>query len=97
MAHSTLPSAKASNSQGLFIRRIRVERLFGRYTYDLKYVNADAESSRILILYGDNGSGKTTILRLIFNLLTHIDNMGHKTVLAETRARLRQATFLVYP
>lgn len=67
------------------IRRIRVEKLFGRYTYDLKCAASATEASRLLILYGDNGSGKTTILKLVFNLLSHIDKQGHKSYVAKTR------------
>jgi len=51
------------------IRRIRVEKLFGRYTYDLHAGGGRGTKSKILILYGDNGSGKTTLLRLVFYLL----------------------------
>ena len=48
------------------IRRITVNDLFGRYTY----VVEPRDNSNLLILYGDNGSGKTTILRLLFHLLS---------------------------
>jgi energy-coupling factor transporter ATP-binding protein EcfA2 len=69
----------------LAIRRIRVERLFGRYSYDLKVDASATDATKLLILYGDNGSGKTTLLQLIFNLLSHIDKQGHKSVLAKTK------------
>jgi energy-coupling factor transporter ATP-binding protein EcfA2 len=69
----------------LAIRRILVKKLFGLYSYDLRCEAPFQEASKLLILYGDNGSGKTTILSLLFNLLTHIDKQGHKTILARTR------------
>lgn len=66
----------------LAIRRIRIEKLFGHYTYDLRCEASLPDASRLLILYGDNGSGKTTILKMAFNLLSYVDKQGHKTYLA---------------
>jgi ABC-type molybdenum transport system ATPase subunit/photorepair protein PhrA len=40
-----------------------------------------------MILYGDNGSGKTTILSLIVNLLSHVDKKGHKKRVAGIKFR----------
>lgn len=42
---------------------------------------------RLVLLHGDNGSGKTTILRLLWNLLSHADDRGHRTYLAKTPFR----------
>ena len=65
--------------------RIEVERLFGRYTYTLINQNQNSHSnSSLIILYGDNGSGKTTILKLLFHLLSSGQNRGHRTFLART-------------
>ncbi len=69
----------------LAIHRIRVEKLFGRYTYDLQAQASAKQPRKLLILYGDNGSGKTTLLQLVFNLLSHIDKHGHKSFLAKTK------------
>jgi energy-coupling factor transporter ATP-binding protein EcfA2 len=69
----------------LAIRRITVEKLFGRYSYDLRAGAPARNPPKLLILYGDNGSGKTTLLQLVFNLLTHIDKRGHKSFLAKTK------------
>ena len=60
------------------IRRITVDDLFGRYTY----VVEPQDNSNLLILYGDNGSGKTTILRLLFHLLSAGRKHGHRTSLS---------------
>ncbi|MHC5828218.1 MAG: hypothetical protein ACYT04_73080, partial [Nostoc sp.] len=58
-------------SPPLSVVRIEVERLFGRYTYTLvKKDNNPHIDSSLMILYGDNGSGKTTILKLLFHLLS---------------------------
>src|SRR5579863_8810610 len=69
----------------LAIHRIRVEKLFGRYSYDLRSEVSATQATKLLILYGDNGSGKTTLLQLIFHLLSHIDKSGHKSFLAKTK------------
>jgi energy-coupling factor transporter ATP-binding protein EcfA2 len=65
----------------LYVTEIAVRQLFGRYDYDL-VAEGDADK-RLLILYGDNGSGKTTILNLLFHLLNHVDDVGHKSAVAE--------------
>jgi predicted ATP-binding protein involved in virulence len=85
--HEALEAPNKKSKAAFFIRRIYIEKLFGRYTYDLRCKAPESEASKLLILYGDNGSGKTTILKLVFNLLSHIDNVGHKTYLAHTRFR----------
>jgi ABC-type cobalamin/Fe3+-siderophores transport system ATPase subunit len=73
----------------LFIQRITVEKLFGRYSYDLQLqASAVKGPTRLIILYGDNGSGKTTILRLIFNLLAHGQKAGHRRYISKTVFRL---------
>ena len=58
-----------------------MNRLFGHLTYDLQAESDDI--SRIFILYGDNGSGKTTILNCIFHLLSPATNRGHRGALAK--------------
>lgn len=70
---------------GRGISHIRVIGLFGQYNYDLEYRLGSGYASKALLLYGDNGSGKTTILRILFHLLNHIDSKGHKTEVAKTR------------
>ncbi len=79
-------SAKSRNSERPFTRRILVEGLFGRYNYDLGLTN-QADSSRLLILYGDNGSGKTTFLSLVYYLLTTTSGQGYKSFVARTPYR----------
>lgn len=83
----------ATSTAARFLQRIRVDRLFGQYSYDLhSEVETGTVRSRLAILYGDNGSGKTTLLRLVFNLLTHIDGRGHKSVLAQTPFKKLEVT-----
>lgn len=69
-----------STGSSLYISRIIVEQLFGQYSYDLHSLETD--SSKLLILYGDNGSGKTTILRCLFHLLSPAKNKNHRSELA---------------
>lgn len=68
-----------------FVRRIVVKKLFGLYDYDLALERTADRSNPFVILYGDNGSGKTTILKLLFFLLSHADNKGHKSALARMK------------
>jgi len=63
------------------ISNIRVEGLFGLYTYVIPEVG---ELTNAAILYGDNGVGKSTVLRLVFHLLSAADNRGHRTALYKT-------------
>lgn len=63
------------------ISSIFVENLFGLYTYSLPETG---ELSNAAILYGDNGVGKSTLLRLAFHLLSAANNRGHRTALYTT-------------
>lgn len=60
------------------IASIKVEKLFGLYTYHLPETNTFSNAA---ILYGDNGVGKSTVLRLAFHLLSAADNRGHRNAL----------------
>lgn len=76
------------------IERIYVDKLFGQFTYDLRNkFTPDGCSSRLVLLYGDNGSGKTTIIRMLFFLLSHIDKRGHKGQLENIRFKTFQVDF----
>lgn len=71
----------------VWIEQIKVESLFGLYDYQIPRKNERKHIETVLILYGDNGSGKTTILRLIFHLLACERQEGHKTFVAQTKFR----------
>ena len=67
------------------ISRISVTHLFGYLSYDLPvHRPKSAKDPSILILYGDNGTGKTTLLRLLVNVLSPVDNAGHKSFVSRT-------------
>jgi ABC-type Na+ transport system ATPase subunit NatA len=69
----------------LSVTRIEIEKLFGgKYTYDIsKEVASTGSLSSLFILYGDNGSGKTTILKLLFHLLSISEDRGHSSFIAQ--------------
>lgn len=60
------------------IKSIKVEGLFGLYSYALP---EDGLLQNGAILYGDNGAGKSTILRLVFHMLSAADDRGHRGAL----------------
>lgn len=60
------------------IASIKVIGLFGLYDYELPK-NKDFEDAAIL--YGDNGVGKSTVLRLAFHMMSAADNRGHRSAL----------------
>ena len=70
------------------ITSVSIENLFGRYSYDLRLSEQeDLEGPRLSLLYGDNGTGKTTILKLVFHLLSSELSRGHKTYIANVPFR----------
>lgn len=66
----------------LKISKIEVRKLFGVYNYDLQYTSSVVTYDNLMILYGDNGTGKSTILRMINYLLSNKERNGHKSELA---------------
>ena len=73
------------------ITAIEVRNLFGYLSYDIGSRKSPG-SPEALILYGDNGSGKTSVLRLLFYLLSTAQRRGHKTEVA----RIVFSRFSVY-
>ena len=71
------------------IVEIKVQGLFGYINQTLSS-NRDTREhiSRLAILYGENGTGKTSLLRLAFHLLSPQVDRGHKSKLAETPFKL---------
>ena len=64
---------------------IRVKSLFGKLDYPIiPLENEGSSKSRVSVLYGDNGTGKTTILRLVYACLSPQTKSGLRTLLAST-------------
>lgn len=74
-----------------FINKIEVKELFGYYNYMVERKNIDEEL--LLIIYGDNGCGKTTLLELAFNLLSIVNGNGQKTKIANIKFKEFIVTF----
>ena len=78
----------------LSIKYVAIKQLFGRYDYELPMPGRTSESkASVSLLYGDNGTGKTTILELIFHLLSSDYGQGHRTHVAKTPFRLFEIIF----
>ena len=71
------------------IVEITVKGLFG-YIDQTLTTNSDTRDrvSRLAILYGENGTGKTTLLHLAFHLLSPRVDQGHKSHLSATPFKL---------
>ncbi|MEH6664092.1 MAG: AAA family ATPase [Brevundimonas sp.] len=69
--------------------------LFGKYTVPTTelFGNGDGDRRRIAFLYGDNGSGKTTALKLIYAALSNERNAGLRGYLARTKFSTMTLTF----
>lgn len=66
------------------IKSIMVDGLFGLYSYTLP---GEGGLQNGAILYGDNGAGKSTILRLVFHLLSAAGDRGHRNALYKAEFR----------
>jgi energy-coupling factor transporter ATP-binding protein EcfA2 len=63
---------------------INVEGLFGYLDYPLRAPQEHRDICRkLLVLYGDNGSGKTTILNLLYHMLSPEMKAGHRSAIAK--------------
>lgn len=76
----------------LRIAKIEVEKLFGVYNYTLDCFSNKTEDN-LIILYGDNGTGKSTILHLISFLLSNKRRNGHKSQMANIEFKSFKLTF----
>ncbi len=76
-----------------YIRRIQVQGLFGQFDHDLSFGDTVPENPNLMILYGENGTGKTTVLWLIYHLLNRRPGEGHRTYLASQRFKRIIVTF----
>lgn len=68
----------SSSIKDKLISRVKIKNLFGLYSYDLPESEIMTDAA---ILYGDNGVGKSTILKLVFHLLSVANDRGHRNAL----------------
>jgi ABC-type Mn2+/Zn2+ transport system ATPase subunit len=76
-----------------FILHIEADGLFGQFKHDLKFKDKLPEDPNLLILYGENGTGKTTLLWLLYHLLNREVGKGHRSFLAKHRFQRLCVTF----
>jgi energy-coupling factor transporter ATP-binding protein EcfA2 len=73
-------TTRRQQDTGPLISRIEIQKLFYTYSYTLRLPPKPApESGRLMLLYGNNGSGKTTILNLLYHLLHPEAYGGHRS------------------
>jgi predicted ATPase len=84
-----VPTEK-SNS---YIERIQVEGLYGQFNHDLSFGDHKPDNPNLLILYGENGTGKTTLLWLVYHLLNKEAKRGHRSYLARRQFKRVAVTF----
>lgn len=75
-----------TSARSTLLSGAEVRSLYGRYNYDVE-VPAHLLDQRLVLFYGDNGSGKTTVLRLIWHLLSASNNRGHRTSISKVGFR----------
>lgn len=63
------------------IEKISIRGLFGLFDYDLP--EESRVFSNVAIFYGDNGTGKTTLLKLIYHLLSMDIGISHQEEIAQ--------------
>lgn len=67
---------------------VTVEKLFGRFTYGpIEIGRESGRSNNLTVLYGDNGTGKSTLLKLIYAALSPNHGEGLRTYIAKTPFR----------
>ncbi len=71
----------AKNRKRNAISHIEIKGLFGQFDYSIPSSDSVEDMTRLMVLYGENGCGKTTILKLLYHLLA-VRGRGHKTFVA---------------
>ncbi|MET7722029.1 AAA family ATPase [Streptomyces mirabilis] len=78
------PSLTKKSGEESLIKSVEVTGLFGQFHYEIDLTDpmlATSSSRRLTLLYGDNGSGKTTILNLLWNALSASPLSAHRSYL----------------
>jgi energy-coupling factor transporter ATP-binding protein EcfA2 len=87
-----MPPAEES-AEKRYIQRVLVTGLFGQFDHDLNFGDRKPTDPNLLILYGENGTGKTTLLWLVYHLLNKQSKEGHRTFLATQMFKKLEVTF----
>jgi energy-coupling factor transporter ATP-binding protein EcfA2 len=69
---------------GYRIQSVYASKIFGYLSYYLNFDESSKQKQNIDILYGDNASGKTTLIKIIFHALSPSNYNGHRTFLHKT-------------
>lgn len=77
----TIKNRNLKSAQAKNITEISIVKLFGYSSYTIPL---NLKNGNLSIVYGDNGAGKTTILTLLFRLLSPVSGRGDKTFVAQT-------------
>lgn len=62
------------------VKSIEIKGLFGEYHYS--FPRDGQMFGSVVIFYGDNGVGKTTLLKLVFHMLSPAQDGGHRNAIA---------------
>ena len=80
-------------SQKRYIQRVYVQGLFGQFDHDLSFGDRQPADPNLLIFYGENGTGKTTLLWILYHLLNKEPKHNHRTYLSRQQFRKIEVTF----
>lgn len=81
----TVLRSRKALQKPLYVTHLSVEGLFNKINYPKIDLWGSADrSSRISVIYGDNGTGKTNILRLLYACLSPQPHAGLRTLIAQT-------------
>ncbi len=61
------------------VSSIRITSLFGRHDVNIDFYQGDKDSYAIDFIYGANGSGKSTVLKLVYSALSSASKEGNRT------------------
>lgn len=70
-----------------YISKIHVEKLFGQFDHHLEFQSQSKNAPNLMILYGENGTGKTTLLWMLYHLLNKENGRGHRSYLVKQQFR----------
>lgn len=82
----------AESARTSLVQSIAIDDLFGQFRYRLRSPASSSGENDLLLLYGDNGAGKSTILNIVFHLLHPEPFGGHRTAIGQVPFRELEIT-----